>query len=432
MAETGTKNSYLVGKGFAYYFFVLLFILTIIDYLDRMVVTALFPFMKADLGLSDMQLGLLVSAIFWSVTVFALPAAFFMDRWSRKKGIGICAIAWSVACAVTGFLKSFPSLFTARLMMGIGEAGYNPGGIAMISAFFPENKRAQMNGILNAAVPIGAVVGSIAGGIIAEKLGWRNAFGIVAIPGIIVGLLFFTLKDYKTVELSRVVAAGVDAGKKVKMKAADIAKQLLKNTSLIMNFFGYVGNVFVTTALLTWLPTYFYKLMDKPDMTSASMQSAGIFLLAMVGAPVGGIVTDLVLKRVKRSRMIVPAISTVITAVLLFIALSLPPGTNQYIVLLAMGFFAPFFVAGAASVTQDVVHAGLRSTSYGLGVLVQNLLGASIGPVFVGAISDSHSLLFGLQLLPIFLLFGAVMFFIGSFFYTRDKNRVELATVEAE
>jgi len=85
MAETGTKNSYLVGKGFAYYFFVLLFILTIIDYLDRMVVTALFPFMKADLGLSDMQLGLLVSAIFWSVTVFALPAAFFMDRWSRKK-----------------------------------------------------------------------------------------------------------------------------------------------------------------------------------------------------------------------------------------------------------------------------------------------------------------------------------------------------------
>ena len=350
----------------------------------------------------------------------------------QEKGIGICAIAWSVACAVTGFLKSFPSLFTARLMMGIGEAGYNPGGIAMISAFFPENKRAQMNGILNAAVPIGAVVGSIAGGIIAEKLGWRNAFGIVAIPGIIVGLLFFTLKDYKTVELSRVVAAGVDAGKKVKMKAADIAKQLLKNTSLIMNFFGYVGNVFVTTALLTWLPTYFYKLMDKPDMTSASMQSAGIFLLAMVGAPVGGIVTDLVLKRVKRSRMIVPAISTVITAVLLFIALSLPPGTNQYIVLLAMGFFAPFFVAGAASVTQDVVHAGLRSTSYGLGVLVQNLLGASIGPVFVGAISDSHSLLFGLQLLPIFLLFGAVMFFIGSFFYTRDKNRVELATVEAE
>jgi len=78
------------------------------------------------------------------------------------------------------------------------------------------------------------------------------------------------------------------------------------------------------------------------------------------------------------------------------------------------------------------VHAGLRSTSYGLGVLVQNLLGASIGPVFVGAISDSHSLLFGFQLLPIFMLFGAVMFFIGSFFYTRDKNRVELATVEAE
>jgi sugar phosphate permease len=224
----------------------------------------------------------------------------------------------------------------------------------------------------------------------------------------------------------------VEAAKQVKMKLVDIAKDFIGRPSLITNYLGYVGNVFVTTALLTWLPSYFYKLMDKPDMAAASMQSALIFLMAMVGAPVGGIVTDLVLKKVKRARMIVPTISTVITAILLFSAMSIPAGTAQYVLLLCMGFFAPFFVAGAASVTQDVVHVGLRSTSYGLGVLVQNLLGASLGPIFVGAISDNINLLTGFQLLPIFLLFGAAMFFIGSFFYNRDKDRVEHVLVEAE
>jgi len=431
MAETTTKNGYLLGKKFAYYFFILLFLLVTIDYLDRLVVTSLFPFMKTDLGLTDTQLGLLVSAVFWSVTLFAFPVAFFLDRWSRNKGVGIGAIAWSIACGVCAFLRSFPSFFLARIVMGVGEAGYGPGGVAMISAFFPENKRAQMNGILNAAVPLGGIVGVVVGGIIAESLGWRHAFGIVAIPGVIVGLLFiFTLKDYKTVELTKVVTTGADAGKKVKMNATDIARGFISNTSLITTFFGYVGSVFVTTALLTWLPTYFYRLMDKPDMTAAAMQSSAIFVMAIIGAPVGGVVTDLVLKRVKRARMIVPAISTIVTAILLFSAMTMSAGTLQYVLLLGVGFFAPFFVAGAAAVTQDVVHSGLRSTSYGLGVLIQNLLGASLGPLFVGAMSDRFSLLTGLQMLPVSLVFAAVMFFIGSFFYTRDRSRVEQSVVE--
>ncbi len=90
-----------------------------------------------------------------------------------------------------------------------------------------------------------------------------------------------------------------------------------------------------------------------------------------------------------------------------------------------MGFFAPWFYGGAATVTQDVVHAGLRSTSYGVANVVQNLLGASLGPIFVGMISDRINLITALQLLPIFMLFGGVMFFIGSFFYLRDKESVE-------
>ncbi len=415
-----------VGRGRAWYFFSLFFLVSAVDYLDRMVVTALFPFMKAELGVSDTQLALLVSAIFWSVMLFSVPIACLMYRWSRTKGVGLFTIGWSICCAVIGFLKTFPSIFAFRLMMGIGESAYSTGCTALTSAYFPEKQRARMNGILTAAVPFGAVLGTVGGGIIAEALGWRYAFGIVAIPALIIGLLFFfTLKDYKSVDLCKTVAAGVDAGKKVKMKVIDIARDIFSKPSLVMNFMGFVGNVFVTTSLMTWLPTYFYKLMDKPNMGTASLQTAGIFLLAIVGAPIGGIVTDAIGKRLKRARMIVPAVASAVAAAFLFTAFLMPPGTSQYILLLCMGFFAPWFYGGAATVTQDVVHTGLRATSYGVANVVQNLLGASLGPIFVGVISDRINLATALQLLPIFMLFGGVMFFIGSFFYLRDKARVE-------
>jgi sugar phosphate permease len=289
-----------------------------------------------------------------------------------------------------------------------------------------------MMGIWNAAVPLGAVAGAILGGVIAEKLGWRHAFGIMAIPGLLVAGMFFTLRDYKTVELVKTVSGAAETAKKVKMKAGDIARDLMRNASLITTFLGYIGNVFVTTALLTWLPTYFYNMMETPDMSKAAMKSSLIFLFAIIGAPLGGVITDLVRKKISNARMVVPAASTLITAVILFISTSLTTGDLQYNLLLGVGFFAPFFVAGAAAVTQDVVHPGLRSTAYGICIFVQNLLGASLGPIFVGAISDRWDLLTGLRFLPLFMLFGAAMFLIGAFFYNRDLGKVERLTLVAE
>jgi MFS family permease len=146
MIQIGDKKDYLVGKGWAHYFFILLFLITVIDYLDRMVVTALFPFMKTDLGLSDTQLGLLVSVIFWSVTIFALPTAYVLDRWSRKKGIGISVILWSIACAVIGFLKSFPAIFSILQLLSIFLVF--AGAMFFIGSFFYNRDRDRVEHVM--------------------------------------------------------------------------------------------------------------------------------------------------------------------------------------------------------------------------------------------------------------------------------------------
>jgi MFS family permease len=192
---------YIFPRRYTNYLFGLLFLLYMFDYVDRMVVTSLFPYIKAELGVSDAKLGLLVSAVYWSIIMLTFPVSLLVDRWSRRRTIGAMAILWSLATAAAALTKTFGQLFTTRTFIGIGEAGYAPGGSAMISGLYPEHKRSWMMGLWNAAIPLGSAIGIALGGIIAAKWGWRSAFGIVALPGLIIALMFFFSKDYKTVKL---------------------------------------------------------------------------------------------------------------------------------------------------------------------------------------------------------------------------------------
>ena len=204
MSRPVTADSKTVASS-AYFAFTLLFLLYMFDYIDRTVIVSLFPFLKKDWGLTDTQCGLLVSAVYWSILIFSLPVSILIDRWSRKKCIGLMALFWGLATLACAFTRNFSQLFVTRAAIGIGEAGYAPGGTAMISAAFAPQNRAKMLGIWNASIPLGSALGIVIGGFIAEHWGWRNAFGIVAIPGILVALLFFYVRDYQTVELVQTV-----------------------------------------------------------------------------------------------------------------------------------------------------------------------------------------------------------------------------------
>ncbi|RPI93737.1 MAG: MFS transporter, partial [Spirochaetales bacterium] len=126
MGENGSGKQFEVSKGYAYYVFVLLFILYMLDFTDRYVIASLFPHIKADWGLSDTECALLMSTVTWAVMVLTLPISVLVDRWSRKKSIGIMAVLWSLACAACAFTKNFGQLFVARTALGVGEAGYVP------------------------------------------------------------------------------------------------------------------------------------------------------------------------------------------------------------------------------------------------------------------------------------------------------------------
>jgi len=429
MTNMTAPKEYKLSTGSTYYIFTLLFLLYFFDYIDRTIVTSVAPFIQKEWGLTDTQSGLLMSVVYWSIVAFVFPVSIIVDRWSRKKTVGVMALFWTVATVACAFTRSFPQLLVTRSFIGIGEAGYAPAGTAMLSGLFPEEKRSRMMGFWNMSIPLGTAVGIGLGGFIATHWGWRHAFGLVALPGAIVAILFFFIKDYKTVELVKTKDPARQI--KIKMSKMDIVWEFLRTPSLIFTNLGFIGCIFVNNAIIFWLPSYFHRT-GGISISEAGVKVSTIMVLALIGLPLGGWLADTWFKKRARARLLFPAITTGLNAIVIFIAISLLQGKVQFFTLMGMGILASAFAPAAITATQETIHAGLRAISYSLCVVVQNLLGASMAPIVIGRISDLYGIQTAMSILPVFLIASSLMFFAGSFFYEKDLNKVEKVTLECE
>ena len=436
MTKQPPPEGYLFSKAYTNYVFLLLWLLYFFDYIDRMVVVSLFPFLKADWGLTDAQCGAMVSAVYWAIILFSFPISILIDRWSRKKSIGIMAVLWSLATAACAVTRNFGQLFAARAAIGIGEAGYAPGGTAMISALYPEKRRAFMVGIWNASIPLGMAAGIVIGGLIASRWGWRHAFGIVALPGLIVALLFLFVRDYKTVGLEKTVDRRVaekeSSSATKKMTKMDIVRTFAATPSLILTYFGFAGMMFTSISMSTFLPTYFQRVQGFP-MQKATLLASGIMLTSIIGSPLGGWIADTWMKKRVQARLLLPSVSALLTAVLFLTGFYLPTGGMvQYGIFLLAGIASIAWASSAIAVTQDVVHPGLRAVSYALCVITQNLLGSALGPIVTGAFSDRYGILTALKIASAMALISFVLFYLGSRYYARDLDKVERVALTVE
>ena len=424
---------YIFPKRYTNYLFALLFLLYMFDYIDRMVVSALLPYIKTEFGVSDAQLGSLMSAVYLLIVILTFPVSLIIDRWSRRRTIGVMAMIWSLATAAAALTKSFGALLTTRSFIGVGEAGYAPGGSAMISGLYPEKKRSWLMGLWNAAIPLGSAIGVAAGGFIAARWGWRSAFGIVALPGMIIAIMFFFTKDYKTVKLERSSKTREKGANLVKMKMStmDMFREFAEKPSLLFTYLGMMAVVFTTTSLLTWLPSYFtreYGIGAQQSSTKASL----VMLLAIIGAPLGGYIADRWRRTKPNARLVFPGITSVIAAFFCFLGFVVLKDTPQYIALLLFGVTVTMFIPAAGAITQDLVHPGLRATSYAIAVVIQNTIGSMLGPFIIGRISDKSDLHTAMVILPFSVMLAGILFLVGSLYYKKDIAKVDEIEIEPE
>jgi MFS family permease len=167
------------------------------DMVDRYTLAACLPYIKQTFQLTDAQSGVIASAFSIAIVAAVIPVSLIAHKWSRRKVCSIMVAVWSIATWATGFAKGYGALFASRLGIGAGEAGYLPVSMALISAWYPKDKRGVMIGWLQSAVSAGATVGLMLAGWLAYTYGWRACFGIVAVPGFILAVLGWFMPDFK-------------------------------------------------------------------------------------------------------------------------------------------------------------------------------------------------------------------------------------------
>ncbi|MGY6536533.1 MAG: MFS transporter [Pararhodobacter sp.] len=401
--------------------FTMVFIMMVIDYVDRQIIVAMFPALKAEFGWSDTQLGGLVSVVSLTVAFGALPIAIIVDRWSRTRGIMVMGAVWSLATISCGFAANYAQLFLARFVVGAGEAGYGPAGGALLAARFPTRLHATVLGAFQAAAGIGSIIGVVLGGYLAAQYGWRMAFGIVGVPGLILALMFWFLPDYRTVKIRPEGQADAARTGIAKIMVATFREFRAKPTALLVSIGGAMQLALAAT-MTTWLPSFFARAYELPQQ-QAGAKTALVLLAFSIGAVVWGRVVDRAGEASPTRKLPTMAVLSLASGAAVGISFGLMPvGTAQTAGIILAGALMGCTLGSVLALVLDVIDPAFRATAAAVVALVGNL-GMAIGPFVMGIFSDAWGLASALALAPFWTVLAATLFMLARPVYAADRKR---------
>lgn len=418
-------------KGQARFAFTILLIINILNYADRYLLPAVLPKIRVDFGLTPFQEGLLGSSFLFVYAIATLPVGVWADRSIRKKIVALCVGIWSVATALTGLTRNFSQLFTVRSVLGIGEAGYAPASLSLLGDFFSKAKRGRIFSYWSSGQLIGAAFGLTVGGLIADAFGWRYAFFIVGIPGLIAAFLAWRMFEPargtfdnerenagETVAEPARASLGKDFWGSIK-KLRQIPTYWTLVAALVFSFFTVGGTTY-------WMPSYVVATFHLSVSQAGIIAGAVVVGSGLIGAIAGGWLADFAQRRRPEGRLLVVAFAFLLGTPLVLIALSIHNLPLFIAVFAVAGIFLTFCIGPLNAVIQDVIVPGMRATALGLALLLAHLLGDAAAPLVIGAIANTHSLFFALIITaPIFLFLAGMICLLGLRTVARDMLRMQ-------
>jgi predicted MFS family arabinose efflux permease len=353
-----------------------------LSFLDRQLVSILAEPIKADLGLSDTQLGMLSGltfALFYSV--FGIPVAWLADRSNRVHIVASACALWSLFTAACGLAQTFSQMALARIGVGVGEAGGSPPSYSIIADYFPPEKRAGAMALYSLGVPLGTTAGAALGGLIASSYGWRAAFLAIGAIGIIYSLIVVvSVREPQRGRLDKI------KGEAEPLKAT--AKAFVTNPTLRLTAVGAGLSAFVGYAMLSWTPALLMRTKGMSLSELAVYYSIVSGAAAAVGTLLSGYLVDKLGQRDPRMYGLVPAAAFLVSVPFYVAGIY---ATSWPLALLFMSVPFAFYAAylpPALAIIQNTVSPTQRSTASSFFILVLSLVGLGGGPVFIGAISD--------------------------------------------
>ncbi|MFK4599933.1 MFS family permease [Streptomyces pristinaespiralis] len=410
-----------VSRRYAWVVFALSFGLLLSDYMSRQVLNAVFPMLKAEWLLSDARLGSLSGIVALMVGLLTFPLSLVADRWGRVRSLVIAATMWSLATLGCAVAATYGQMFLGRLLVGIGEAAYGSVGIAVVLSIFPVAMRATLSGAFIAGGAFGSVLGVAIGGAVAQQFGWRWAFGVMGVFGLVLALIYAVVVKERKLRPGQSDDAGDSNGSRGRLKS--LLPRLFSSVSVVSAYIGSGLQLFVAGSLIAWLPSYFNRYYDMPPAKAGA--TAGLFALVIgVGMILGGIASDRLSRRFPVRKWAVAISCSMGSLILLMLTFRLPSGPAQLLVL-ALGALLCAGTAGpGAAMVANLTPAAVAATAFATLTLAQSLLGLAPGPAVTGVLADRLGLLRALQLVPLVAVGATVAFLVGRRWYERDLRRL--------
>jgi len=415
MQTEAPLNRTETGNLYRNYVLVMLTLVYVFNFIDRQVLIILQESIKKELHLSDAELGWLSGfsfAIFY--VTLGLPIARLADKGSRRNTVTISLGLWSIMTALSGRARNFFQLLAARAGVGVGEAGGSPPAHAMISDYFPPEKRSRALSVYSAGIYIGVLIGFVMGGYLNQRLGWRSAFMVVGIPGVIFSLLF-----YRTVKEPRRGATDVNATAASETHSLwEVVKLLFSKKTFVYLSIATSLLVFCIYGLLNWAPPFLARVHGMKSSEIGRLLGPVYGVGGALGSYAGGFLTDRLGKKDKSWYLKAPGYAVLLS--ILFTA-----GTlylqNAYFSVLCFGcvaFLQSTYLGPSLAVAHSLVPASMRALTSAVLFFVINLVGQGFGPWTIGKVSDllipsmgNQSLRWAMSITLVVSIVSAIYFF---------------------
>lgn len=360
-----------------------LFAINTVNFFDRLIIGAVGEPIRKEFELSDTSLGLLSTAF---TLLYAFVGIFFgrlADTMSRKKILAGGVFVWSLLTAASGIAQNYWQIFMLRLGVGVGEASAAPAATSLISDLFPAEKRGRAMSIFMLGLPIGIALSFAVSGTVAKAYGWRAAFFVAGIPGILFAVLaLFIREPERGASEAHDVGAKHREGSPYRLILTSRTMRWLIISGALHNFSLYALSSFMTPYLMR------HHGLDIQNANFVSMVINGFVTLP--GLLLGGFVGDAAKRWRANGAMIVVTIAVLLSAPFFYFAMQVPAGrVYPFLILMGAGFaLMYFYYAIVYAAIADVTEPALRGTAMSVYFMAMYLLGGALGPFAIGAISD--------------------------------------------
>ncbi|MBI2920012.1 MAG: MFS transporter [Planctomycetes bacterium] len=405
-----------------------LFFINFLNYTDRYILSAVLGPVAADLGLSPPQQGFLATAFTLGYMFSAPIVGNFADRWTRPRLVAVCCALWSLATLASGLAAGYKSLLLARVMIGVGEAGYLAIGPTLIADYFSKQARGKALAVFYTGVPIGSACGYVLGGLLpglhagTAALGWRGSFMVVALPGLLAAVAAWFVVDPPRGQMD------LDfAGHGPLPRSGTVWEQLalFRNRTFLLVTVALTGIAFATVPLLHWLPQYFDEVKGVPLKKANVMIGATLILPGIIGTLLGGWLGDRLSKRIPGGYLIVAAAGLLGGVLFLRLAIAASAG---WIYLPALFFGVLCFMACTPTLNATIANISApnaRAMAYATVIFCMHALGDTASPPLFGKIIERGDLYTAFLWMPVPLIVAAVACLVGVVTIRRDMERTE-------